>query len=191
MTIGGRTDDRSGSAHRELRLAELAALGLLVVEGLVILGYVAAAIANQAQFGGQHFNAVESHVWGFTLTYLSGWSLPPVVVVFLLGPLGIVAWIRQRGGDEISAARAGLVLRLEFVLAMLTVIGGIVSIVGRVIETSPAQQWSGFFETLGLGVGSVCLGVLGVVIVRWLADDMGVDVLGRQRADEPMDEERQ
>jgi hypothetical protein len=40
MTIEAPAKDRSDSAHSELRLAELVALGLLVVEGLVILGSV-------------------------------------------------------------------------------------------------------------------------------------------------------
>lgn len=189
MAIGATTEDHSGSAHREPRLAEFAALGLLLVEGFVILGYVAAGIANQVQFGGQSFNAVESHVWGYTLTYVSGWSAPPAVVVFLFGPLALVAWIGRREGDEISKERTRVVLRLELVLAVLTVIAGIVSIVGRVVQLSPSQQWSGFFETLGLGIGSVCLGIVAVVVVGWLADDLHVDLLGRHGVDDPMDEE--
>jgi hypothetical protein len=151
------TEDLSDSEHRELRLAELVALGLLAVEGLVILGYTAAAVANQAQFGGSGFSAEGSHAWGFTLVQASAWSAPWAVAVFLLAPLALVAWIGRREGEEISAARTGLVLRLELVLAVLTIAAGVVSIVGRVMQV---QQRSAFFESLGTDVGSVCLGFL-------------------------------
>lgn len=179
MTIDARSEDLSGAAHRELRPAELVALGLLVVEGLVILGYVAAGIANQVQYGGQSFSVQGAHAWGFTLTYVSGWAAPGAVALFLLAPLALVAWIGRREGDEVSEARTVLVLRLELVLAVLTVAGGILSIVGRVMQVSPSQEWSSFFATLGNGVGSVCLGLLGVAAVKWLAGDLQVDVLAR------------
>jgi hypothetical protein len=180
MTIGASTEDLSGSARRELRLAELVAFGLLLVEGLAILGYVAAGIANQAQFGGQDFSVEGAHAWGFTLTLASSWSAPWAVAVFLLGPLALVARIGRREGDEVSADRSRLVLRLELVLAVLTVIGGIVAIVGRVMQVSPPQQWSAFFATLGTGVGSVCLGLLAVVVIRWLADDLQLELFSHR-----------
>jgi hypothetical protein len=184
VTIDASTEELSGHAHRELRLAELVALGLLLVEGLAILGYVAAGIASQAQFGGQSFSVVGAHAWGYTLTLASSWSAPWAVAVFLLGPLALVAWIGRRDGDEASAHRSRLVLRLELVLALLTVIGGIVAIVGRVMQVSPSQQWSAFIATLGTGVASVCLGLLAVVVVRWLADDLDVDLFGRRNRDD-------
>jgi hypothetical protein len=85
-----------------------------------------------------------------------------------------------------------LVLQLELVLAVLTVLGGILSIVGRVLQVSPPQQWSAFFATLGTGVGSVCLGLLGVVVIRWLASDLHVDLFARRDAHElaPQDMDR-
>jgi hypothetical protein len=191
MTIGTTTEDLSGAAHRGVRLAGLVALGLLAVEGLAILGYVAAGIANQAQFGDQNFSVVGPHAWGYTLTLASSWSAPWAVAVFLLGPLALVAWIGRREGDD-SADRTRLVLQLELVLAVLTVLGGILSIVGRVMQVSPPQQWSAFFATLGTGVGSVCLGLLGVVVIRWLASDLHVDVFARRDADDlaPQDMDR-
>jgi hypothetical protein len=179
MTMEASIDDVSGSDRRELRLAELVALGLLVIEGLVILGYVAAGIANQAQLGGS-FSVEGAHAWGFTLVRASAWSAPWAVAVFLLGPLGLVAWIERQEGDDVSAARTGLVLRLELVLAVLTIAAGVIAIVGRAMQVSPSQQWSGFLESLGTGVGSVCLGVLALVVVRWLADDARVGLLGRR-----------
>jgi hypothetical protein len=63
------------------------------------------------------------------------------------------------------------VLRLVLTLALLTVLGGILSVVGRVLQYSPSQSWSSFFFTLGEGVGSVGMGILAIVVVRWLADD--------------------
>ena len=180
MTLGAPTDDLDGTLHRDPRLAELVALGLLVVEGLVILGYVAAGIANQVQNGGQDFSVNGSHAWGFTLSIATGWSEPAGVVVFLLGPLALVAWIGKRDADEVSGARLRLVLRLEIALALLTVAGGILSIVGHVMQTSPSQAWSTFFFTLGNGLGSVCLGILGLVAVKWLADDMRIDLWGHE-----------
>jgi hypothetical protein len=191
MTIGDTTEDLSGSAHRELRLAELVALGLLMVEGLVILGFVAAAIANQAQFGGQGLSNEGGHVWGYTLGLASSWSEPGAVAVFLLGPLALVAWIGRREGDEVSADRTRLVLQLELILAVVTVIGGIVSIAGRVMQVSPSQQWSFFFENLGSSLGSVCLGILGIVVVKWLADDMQLDLVARQRNGDFEEEEEE
>jgi hypothetical protein len=189
MTIGTPTETLSGAADRALRPAELVALGLLVVEGLVILGYVAAGIANQAQYGGQSFSVQGAHAWGFTLSYVSGWASPGAVAVFLLAPLALVAWIGRRVGDEVSEARTVLVLRLELVLAVLTVAAGILSIVGRVMQVSPSQEWSAFFATLGTGVGSVCLGLLGVAAVWWLAGNLQVDVLGRHDVGDPADDE--
>jgi hypothetical protein len=191
MTIGTTTEDLSGAAHRGVRLAGLVALGLLAVEGLAILGYVAAGIANQAQFGDQNFSVVGAHAWGYTLTLASSWSAPWAVAVFLLGPLALVAWIGRREGDD-SADRTRLVLQLELILAVLTVLGGILSIVGRVMQVSPPQQWSAFFATLGTGVGSVCLGLLGVVVIRWLASDLHVDLFARRDADDlaPQDMDR-
>jgi hypothetical protein len=73
-----------------------------------------------------------------------------------------------------------LVLRLELALAALTILGGILAVVGRVMQTSPSQQWSAFFANLGTGIGSVCLGLVGIIVVRWLADDMRLDLFTRE-----------
>jgi hypothetical protein len=100
-----------------------------------------------------------------------------------------VAWIGRRERDEVSEARTALVLRLELVLAVLTVVGGILSIVGRVMQVSPSQQWSAFFATLGTGVGSVCLGLLGIAAVQWLAGDLQVELLGRHEVGDRTEEE--
>jgi hypothetical protein len=178
MSIGTSTEDLGSASQRGVRPAELVALGLLVVEGLVILGYVAAGIANQVQYGGQSFSVLGAHAWGFTLALVSGWAAPGAVAVFLLAPLALVAWIGQQKRDEVSEARTVLILRLELALAVLTVTGGILSIVGRVMQVAPSQQWSAFFATLGNGVGSVCLGLLGLAAVQWLAGDRQV-LLGR------------
>ena len=191
MTVEAPSQDPSRYAPGEVRLAELVALGLLVVEGLVILGSVAAAIANQVRFGGQNFSVVGAHAWGYTLSLASAWSVPWAVAVFLLGPLALVAWMGQREGDEVSGDRTRVVLRLELVLAVLTVVGGTVSIVGRVMQVSPPQQWSALFENLGSSLGSVVLGILGIVVVKWLADDLHVELLwprgggGTVEGDEP------
>ena len=188
MTIGAPTKELSGSAHRELRLAELVALGLLVVEGLAILDFVAAGIANQAQFGGQGLSAEGGHVLGYTLTLASSWSAPWAVAVFLLGPLALVAWAGRRDGDDFAEDRTRLVLRLELVLAVLTALGGILSIVGRVMQVSPSLQWSAFFATLGTGVGAVGLGFLGMVVVKWLGDDLQADLPPRRGGGDTTDE---
>jgi len=182
VTIGDATEDLSGSALREIRLAELVALGLLMVEGLVILGFVAAGIANQVQVGGQNLSLEGAHTWGYTLQLASEWSAPWAVVAFLLGPLAIVAWLGRRDRDEDSGARCGLVLRFELLLAVLTVLGGIVSIAGRQMQFSPSENWSQFFATLGLGL-------LAVVVVKWLADDMQLDLFARQALDVAPEEE--
>jgi hypothetical protein len=189
MTIGTTTEDLSGAAHRGVRPAMIVALGLLVVEGLVILGYVAAGIANQVQYGGQSFSVPGAHAWGFTLAYVSGWAAPGAVAVFLLAPLALVAWIGRRQGDEVSEARTVLVLRLELVLAVLTVAGGILSVVGRVMQVSPSQEWSVFFATLGNGVGSVCLGLLAIAAVKWIAGDQQVDLLARHEVGDLTEDE--
>ena len=189
MTIEAPTEDPSRSAPREVRLAELVALGLLAVEGIVILGYVAAAIANQVQFGGQNFSVVGAHAWGSTLSLASAWSAPWAVAVVLFGPLALVAWMGRREGDEISEDRARLVLRLELVLALLVVVGGVVSVVGRVMQFSPPQEWSAFFQILGIGLGSVVLGILGIVVVKWIADDMHVELLSPHGVGDPVEGE--
>jgi hypothetical protein len=68
-------------------------------------------------------------------------------------------------------------------------VGGILSIVGRVMQVSPSQQWSAFFATLGTGVGSVCLGLLGIAAVKWLAGDLQVELLGRHEVGDRTEEE--
>jgi hypothetical protein len=187
MTIEAPTEDLSRSGHRQLRLAELVALGLLVVVGLAILGYLAAGIANQAQFGSQEYvgGIGGAHAWGYTLSIATTWAAPWVVAVFLLGPLALVAWIGRQEGDEVSEVRSRLVLRLELALGVLTILGGIVGVVGRAMQVSPPQQWSSFFATLGTGVGSVVLGILGIVVVRWLADDMHIELLSPRDVGDP------
>ena len=164
MSTGLPDEDLGGADDRGLRLAENVAVKLFVVEGFVILGFVAAAIANQAQFAGQAFGVQDAspHLWGYTLSLASDWSQPGLVVTFLLGPLALVAWIRQRGGgDELTEARTGLVVRLALVLAVLTILGGALSIVGRVLQVSPSENWGSFFGILGTGAGAICWGIIG------------------------------
>jgi hypothetical protein len=157
--------------ERDVRRAAFVALGLLLIEGLLILGYVAAGIANQATFGGEVLSNVGSHAVGYSLSLATAWSSPPAVAIFLLVPLGLVAWVSRRGPSDFAEDRSTLVLRLVLTLALLTVLGGILSVVGRVLQYSPSQSWSSFFFTLGEGVGSVGMGILAIVVVRWLADD--------------------
>jgi hypothetical protein len=171
MALGG-TEDMGGD-DRGLRLAENVAVKLFVVEGFVILGFVAAAIANQVQVGGEAFGVqgASSQVWGYTLSLASDWSQPGLVVAFLLGPLALVAWIRQQGaGDELTDARTRLVVRLALVLAVLTVLGGALSIVGRVLQFVPSQNWGSFFGILGTGAGAICLGIIGMYVAVRLSD---------------------
>jgi hypothetical protein len=169
VTVGAAedTEDLGGSGHRATGLAEFVALSLFGVECLVILGFIAAAIANQAQFGGQAFGVegASSHVWGYTLSLASEWSSPGIVVAFLLGPLALVAWIRKRGGgDELTEARTRLAVRLALGLAVLTVLGGALSIVGRVLQFAPSENWASFFGILGTGAGAICLGIVGMYV---------------------------
>ena len=178
MTIGAAEDaeDLGGSGHRGTGLAEFVALSLFVVEGLVILGFVAAGIANQVQYGTQNFGVEGSNAWGYTLSLASEWSNPAAVVAFLLGPLALVAWIRTRERDELSDSRSDLVLGLGLGLAVLTVLGGILSVVGRVLQFSPSESWSVFLGILGTGIGSVCLGIVGIVVaVRLREHETGVE----------------
>lgn len=163
--------EQGDPVDRGLRLAENVAVKLFVVEAFVILGFVAAGIANQVQFGRATLSAegVSSHVWGYSLSLASEWSAPGIVVAFLLGPLALIAWIRARGGgDKLTEARTGLAVRLAFVLGVLTVVGGILSIVGRVLQFSPSVNWGVFFSILGNGAGAVCLGVLGIYVAARL-----------------------
>ena len=169
MTIGdGGEEEPVDSDTRGLSLPEFVALGLFVVEAFVILGFVAAGIANQMQAGGEDFSYQGAHAWGYTLTLATQWSQPAAVVAFLLGPLALVAWGKSRGGEAFSADRTVLVLRLALVLAVLTVVGGILLIAGRVMQFSPSTSWSTFFSVLGTGVGAVCLGSVGIVVVTHL-----------------------
>jgi hypothetical protein len=191
MSIG-TNQDPDGSDQRGVGLAETVAMGFFVVETFVILGFVAAGIANQVKYGGQQFGvegSSSSHVWGYTLSIASEWSAPGIVVGFLLGPLALVAWTRMRGGPDIAGGRRELVLRLALGLAVLTVLGGILSIVGRVLELSPSQQWSGFFGVLGNGVGAICLGLLTIFVVTRLSGDMQLDAFARRSGDDLADGE--
>lgn len=170
MTIEA-VEDTGDPVDRGLRLAENVAVKLFVVEGFVILGFVAAGIANQVQFGGATFGVEgpASHIWGYSLSLASQWSAPGIVVAFLLGPLALVAWIRARGGgDELTEARTALAVRLALALGVLTVIGGALSIVGRVLQFSPPVNWGVFFSILGEGAGAICLGIMGIYVAARL-----------------------
>lgn len=189
MSIGSN-EEPDGPDQRGAGLAESVARGLFVVEAFVILGFVASGIANQVQYGGQQFGvegSSSSHVWGYTLSIASEWSAPGVVVAFLLGPLALVTWSRMRGGDEIAGDRRELVVRLALGLAVLTVLGGILSIVGHVMQSSPSENWSAFFGVLGSGAGAICLGLLTIFVVTRLSGDMQLDVFAR-REDEFADD---
>ena len=176
MTIEA-IEDPGDPVERGLRQAENVAVKLFVVEGFVILGFIAAGIANQVQFGGSEFGVEDpsSHIWGYSLSLASEWSAPGIVVAFLLGPLALVAWIRARGGgDELTEARTRLVVRLALALGVLTVVGGVLSIVGRVLQFSPSVNWGVFFSILGNGAGAICLGIMGI----YVAARLGVARLG-------------
>jgi hypothetical protein len=173
------SEDLGGAADREVRLAEFVALGLFVVEAFVIAGFLAAGIANQVQNGSQQFALGAGHVWGHTLALATEWSDPAAVAVFLVVPLALVVWLQRRGGDELSESRTALVLRLALALAVLTILGGIVYVVGNALSVSPSVAWSPFLLSLGSGLGSLVLGVVGIVVVTHLADDAHLDVLGR------------
>lgn len=165
------TAARSEATDRDVRRTEFVSLGLLLIEGIVIVGYLAAAIANQVTFGGEGLSSQGAHAWGYTLSLATAWSSPPAVAIFLLVPLGLVAWMSRRRPTDLFESRAGLVLRLSLTLAVLTVLAGVLSVVGRVLQYPPSSSWTSFFFTLGTGVGSVCMGALAIVVVRWLADD--------------------
>lgn len=180
MTIDAPdTGDAIAGADREARLAEFVALGLFVVEGFVIAGFLAAGIANQVQNSSQQYALGAGHVWGHTLALATEWSDPAAVAVFLVVPLALVAWLQRRAGDELSGSRTALVLRLALALAVLTILGGIVSVVGNALSVSPSVAWSPFLWSLGSGLGSVVLGVVGIVAVTHMNDDGSLDELGR------------
>ena len=81
-----------------------------------------------------------------------------------------------------------MVVRLALGLAVLTVLGGILSIVGHVMQSLPSESWSAFFGVLGNGAGAVCLGLLAIFAVTRLSGDMQLDVFAR-REDELADNE--
>ena len=188
MTMEAGTEDLGASAHREVWLAEFAALGLFVVEGLVILGFLAAAIANQVAIGNNEALVYGTRTWGYTLGIATEWAAPETVAVFLVTPIALVVWAKQRVLGDLSDTRLLLVLRLSLALAALTVLGGIVSVAGHVMASSPSEAWSSFFTTLGLGLGSVVLGSLAIIVIVRLAGDMQLDLFARDDEDDLVEE---
>jgi drug/metabolite transporter (DMT)-like permease len=56
------------------------------------------------------------------------------------------------------------------VLSFLTMVGGVLVGVGVALQQSPGQNWSTFVVDIGVALGSVVLGVVGVVAARRLLD---------------------
>jgi hypothetical protein len=90
-----------------------------------------------------------------------------LLALFIFAPFALISY--PTADDDPAGDRVRrLVLRSELVLCFLTMVGGVLSVVGRVLQDPPSANWGGFLAALGLGIGSVVLGLLGAVAVQWL-----------------------
>jgi hypothetical protein len=106
------------------------------------------------------------------------WASPQSAALFLLGSLGLAWWqIELWTNDDgdpfdeeafVHLRRTETVARIDLVLSLLTVVGGVLIVVGTLLLASPGDNWSVFAVNLGIALGSVLLGIVGAVAARRL-----------------------
>jgi hypothetical protein len=172
-------DAGSETAHTAWNLAEIVAVVLLAILLILLVASVIAALATPGLFASARLIGPVRHITvGSALQRAGSWASPQSAAIFVLGSLALAWWqIEAWTNDDadpfdadafVHLRRATMVIRLDFVLALLTIVGGVLIAVGTSMQQPPDQNWTVFVQDLGVALGSVVLGVLGVVAVRRL-----------------------
>jgi hypothetical protein len=175
-------DDPPGQRTRTAwNLAEIVAVGLLVILFLLLVTSLIGSVTTPYLFSSINFGAPGRHIdVGLALERAGVWASPQSAAIFVLGSMALAwwqieSWTRDDGDafDEeafVHLRRAAIVTRLDLVLSLLTIVGGVLVGVGIALAQSPGQNWSTFVVDIGVVLGSVVLGVVGVVAARRLLD---------------------
>jgi hypothetical protein len=172
-------DARSQRTRTAWNLAEIVAVGLLVILFLLLVTSLIGSVTTPYLFSSINFGAPGRHIEvGLALERAGVWASPQSAAVFVLGSLALAwwqieSWTRDDGDafDEEAFGhlrRAAIVTRLGLVLSFLTMVGGVLVGVGVALQQSPGQNWSTFVVDIGVALGAVVLGVVGVVAARRL-----------------------
>jgi hypothetical protein len=175
-----KTDDGiSQPARPAWNLAEIVTVVLLAILVILILASIIGAMATQSLFASATVVGPDRHiVVALALERAGTWAVPQSAAIFVLGSLALAWWQIELwtndDGDPFDAEafvhlrRAAIVTRIDLVLSLLTIVGGVLLAVGTSLAESPHQNWSLFVQNFGLALGSVVLGGVGVVAARRL-----------------------
>jgi hypothetical protein len=152
---------------------------LLAILVILILASIIGAMATQSLFASATVVGPDRHiVVALALERAGTWAVPQSAAIFVLGSLALAWWQIELwtndDGDPFDAEafvhlrRAAIVTRIDLVLSLLTIVGGVLLAVGTSLAESPHQNWSLFVQNFGLALGSVVLGGVGVVAARRL-----------------------
>jgi hypothetical protein len=176
----GETDDGiSEPAHAAWNLAEIVDVALPAILLILIVASVVAAMATQNLFASALVVGPDRQLFvALALERAGMWAVPQSAAIFVLGSLALAWWQIESwtndDGDPFDAEafvhlrRAAMVTRIDLVLSLLTMVGGVLLAVGTSLAESPHQNWSLFAQNFGLALGSVVLGGVGVVAARRL-----------------------
>jgi hypothetical protein len=156
-------------------LAEILALGLVLIFAVLIATGVASGAVFDATVGSGHANGALGYtgpsVLGQALQLGTSWAEPQVATIFVLGSLGLAwwqmeSWAAEGGEAEEGAAihirRARTVVKTVLIISLLCGLGGVLFVIGHSLVTAPADNWSVFVESVGLTIGSILLSAVGV-----------------------------
>jgi hypothetical protein len=172
-------DAGSEPARTAWNLAEIVAVVLLAILLILIVASIISALATQSLFAPATVVGPGRHLTvGLALERAGPWAAPQSAAFFVLGSLALAWWQIESwtndDGDPFDAEafvhlrRVAIVTRIDLVLSWLTIVGGVLVVVGTSLQESPHQNWSLFAENLGIALGSVVLGVVGLVAARRL-----------------------
>ena len=144
-------DDPPGQRTRTAwNLAEIVAVGLLVILFLLLVTSLIGSVTTPYLFSSINFGAPGRHIEvGLALERAGVWASPQPAAIFVLGSMALAWW------------------QIE---SFLTIVGGVLVGAGIALAQSPGQNWSTFVVDIGVVLGSVVLGVVGVVAARRLLD---------------------
>jgi hypothetical protein len=172
-------DDTTNEPRSAWNLAEIVAVALLAILAILIVASIISALATQDLFASATVVGPDRNLTvALALERAGEWAAPQSAAIFVLGSLALAWWQIESwtndDGDPFDAEafvhlqRAAIVTRIDLVLSLLTIVGGVLVVVGTTLQESPHQNWSLFAENLGIALGSVVLGVVGVVAARRL-----------------------
>ncbi len=162
--------------HVSWNLAEIVAVALVLILVILLVASVIGALTTPGLFQSVA-DSGPSEV-GNVLERAGAWASPQSAAIFLLGSLALAWWqIESWTNDDndpydaeafVHLRRAAIVTRIDLVLSFLVVAGGVLIVVGTSLLVAPGDDWSDFVVNVGIALGSLVLGVVGMVAARRL-----------------------